>query len=291
MTDETRPLGEGWDLHAHEWIAWSRTGLDSYEKFHRDAFLPLVPRAGQLTVDVGCGEGRVSRDLQALGHRVLAIDLSLVMSRAAAAHPAAPVPAVVADAARLPLATGTADCAVAFMSLHDTDHMPAAVREIARILSVGGRLVMAIVHPINSAGEFTGDRTDMDRPFVIDGSYLQPARYVDTFTRDSMTVTFHGEHRPLQAYTEALADAGFVIERLREPTNPDPAKPWRRVPLFLNILAALERRGALRVRESRHSGTGEAGPVSRADPAARRGRGQAAGQLARDHRVPTLSSG
>jgi len=36
-----------------------------------------------------------------------------------------------------------------------------------------------------------------------------------------MTVTFHGEHRPLQAYTKALADAGFVIERLREPTNLD----------------------------------------------------------------------
>src|SRR5260221_10488205 len=63
-----------------------------------------------------------------------------------------------------------------------------------------------------------------------------------------MTVTFPGERRPLQAYTEALADAGFVIERLREPTNPDPAKPWRGGRLFLNILAELERRAALRVR-------------------------------------------
>ncbi len=241
MTDQILPLGEGWDLHAHEWIAWSRTpGRDSYERFHRDAFLPLIPRPGRLTVDVGCGEGRVSRDLQALGHRVLAVDLSLAMSRAAATHPADPVPAVVADAARLPLATDTADCAVAFMSLHDIDHMPAAVREIARILTVGGHLVMAIVHPINSAGQFTGDKADADRLFVIAGSYLRPERYVDTLTRDGLTVTFHGEHRPLQAYTEALADAGFVIERLREPTNPDPAKPWRRIPLFLNIVAVLQ---------------------------------------------------
>src|SRR5262249_2571195 len=169
-------------------------------------------------------------------------DLSLAMSQAAAPHPAAPVPAVVADAARLPLPTGSADCAVAFMSLHDIDYMPTAVSEIARILSVGGYLVMAIVHPINSAGEFTGDRADLGRPFVIDGSYLQPERYVDTVTRDGMTVTFHGEHRPLQAYTEALADAGFVIERLLEPTDPDPAKPWHRIPLFLNVLAALKRR-------------------------------------------------
>jgi hypothetical protein len=47
--------------------------------------------------------------------------------------------------------------------------------------------------------------------------------------------------RPLQAYTEALAEAGFVIEQLREPISPDPAKPWCRVPLFRNIVAALQR--------------------------------------------------
>ncbi len=135
------PLGEGWDRHAREWVAWSRTpGLDSYDKFHRDMFLELIPRPGRLTVDVGCGEGRVSRDLRALGHRVLAVDLSLTMSHAAAAHSDAPVRSVVADAARLPLAAGAADCAVAFMSLHDIDHMPDAVAEIARVLAVGGRL-------------------------------------------------------------------------------------------------------------------------------------------------------
>lgn len=128
------------------------------------------------------------------------------------------------------------------MSLHDIDHMPAAVTEIARILAAGGRLVLAIVHPINSAGRFSGDKADAGRPFVIGGSYLQPERYVDTGTHDGLTVTFHGEHRPLEAYTEALADAGFVIERLREPTEPDPAKAWHRVPLFLDILATSRRR-------------------------------------------------
>jgi hypothetical protein len=52
-------------------------------------------------------------------------------------------------------------------------------------------------------------------------------------------MTFHSEHRPIQAYTEALSAAGFVIERLREPTSADPGKPWHRIPLFLNIVAAL----------------------------------------------------
>lgn len=240
MTYEALPLAEGWDKHAQEWITWARIpGRDSYEQFHRDAFMQLVPPPGGLTVEVGCGEGRVSRDLQASGHRVLAADLSMTMSRAAASHPDRPMPAVVANATRLPLPAGAADCVVAFMSLHDIDHMPAAVTEIARILAAGGHLVLAIVHPINSAGRFSGERGDAGRPFVIGGSYLQSERYVDTGTHDGLTVTFHGEHRPLEAYTEALADAGFVIERLREPTDPDPATAWHRVPLFLDILATL----------------------------------------------------
>ena len=243
MTERELSLAEAWDLHAKEWIAWARApGFDSYEKFHRDMFLPLIPAPGRLTVDVGCGEGRVSRDLRNLGHRVLAADLSPAMSRAAATHPSEPVPAVVADATRLPLATGSADCAVAFMSLHDIDDMPAAVKEIARVLAAGGRLVLATVHPINSAGEFDGK--EPDSPFVISGSYLHPSRNCDTFSRDGLSMTFNGAHRALQDYTEALAGAGFVIERLREPTSSDPAKPWIRVPLFLHIVAELRRRVA-----------------------------------------------
>jgi ubiquinone/menaquinone biosynthesis C-methylase UbiE len=235
--DQSISLAEGWDSNAEEWIAWTRTGLDSYES-HRKVFLPLIPRPGWLTVDVACGEGRVSRELQGLGHRVLAIDRSPAMSRAAAAHPKEPVPALVADATKLPLATGVADCAVAFMCLQDIDNMPAAVKEIARILTSGGHLVLAIVHPINSAGHFPGDRDDATRPFVIDESYTQPKRYVTERVREGLTMTYHGEHRPLQAYTDALTDAGFVINRLREPTSADTQDKWHRIPLFLHILAS-----------------------------------------------------
>lgn len=44
----------------------------------------------------------------------------------------------------------------------------------------------------------------------------------------------HTEHLPLRDYTDALADAGFLIGRLREVTEPDPADKWHRIPLFLH---------------------------------------------------------
>ena len=68
-------MRNAWDLHAGEWISWARApGHDSCWRFHREAFLLLVPPPGRLTVDIGCGEGRLTRDLSRLGHRVLGID-------------------------------------------------------------------------------------------------------------------------------------------------------------------------------------------------------------------------
>lgn len=218
-------LRDSWHEQADDWVAWARTtGHDSYWTFHRAAFLPLVPSPGRLTVDIGCGEGRVSRDLVALGHRVVAVDSSPAMCHATAAHPTDPVPTVVADATQLPFATASVDCAVAFMSLHDVDEVEAAIGEIARILEPGGRLTMAIVHPMNS---FNAAPTD---------SYFQRSLLADKVDRDGLTITFHMEHRPLQTYTEALVDSGFVIERVREPGTTDPESLSSRFPLFLNMV-------------------------------------------------------
>lgn len=230
-------LADGWDANAETWIEWTGRGLDSYSD-HKQVFLPLIPPPGRLTVDVGAGEGRVSRELTALGHRVLAVDYSLTMSRAAASHPEVPVPAVVADARNLPLPNAVADCAVAFMSLHDIDDVEVAIAEIGRILAPGGVLVLAIVHPLNSAGGFDRRNAGKKPSYLIRDSYTQTRHYTQVRTRDGVSMTYHGIHRPLQAYTDALANAGLVIKQLRESATEDPDNKWSRIPLFLHIVAA-----------------------------------------------------
>jgi SAM-dependent methyltransferase len=234
-------LAAAWEEHAAEFVAWARTPEhDSYWLFHRDQFLELVPPPGRRTLDLGCGEGRLSRDLKALGHDVVAVDLSPTMLEAArGADP--DLEAHLADAADLPFDDGSFDLVVAFMSLQDVDDVEGAVGQTARVLEPGGRLCLAVVHPFASAGHFSGD--EATSPFVVEGSYLERSYYADSFVRDGLEMTFVSEHRPIQAYFDALASARLLVERLRETVVPDEAirrprsRRWQRLPLFLHVLA------------------------------------------------------
>jgi hypothetical protein len=115
------------------------------------------------------------------------------------------------------------------------------VREAGRVLASGGRLAIAIVHPLNSAGRFAGD--GLESPFVIAGSYLDRLRYRDDVARAGLEMSFVSEHRPFSDYFEELARAGFAVELLREPRLPEAAvdaareRRWQRVPLFAHIRA------------------------------------------------------
>jgi SAM-dependent methyltransferase len=208
-------LREEWEAQALAWAAWARTpGHDHFFwRYNLPRFLEIVPAAGELTLDIGCGEGRVARALCGRGHRVLAIDASPTLAGLAATHDDAQT-ALVADAAALPVRDACADQAVAFMSLQDVDDLDGAVRAVGRALRPGGQLCLAILHPLSTAGSFADEAPDS--PFVITDPYPQARPIVDAVERDGLAMVFHSMHRPLDAYTGALHDAGFVIEVLRE---------------------------------------------------------------------------
>jgi SAM-dependent methyltransferase len=228
-------LRDAWEEQAEKWTVWARRpDHDSYGKFHRDAFLELLPPPGRRTIDLGCGEGRLTRDLSALGHRVLALDASPTLVRhAREADPSGEY--LVANAADLPLEDGSADLVVAFMTLQDMDDPEGAVREAWRVLEPGGRFCVALVHPINSAGKF--ESREPDARFVIRGSYLERRRYVEVAERDGLEMTFTSDHRPLEGWLRPLEDAGFLLERIREVTTDEDDSRWLRIPLFLHLRA------------------------------------------------------
>jgi SAM-dependent methyltransferase len=227
-------LKDAWDRNAPDWVRWAREpDHDSYWRFHRDRFLELVPPAGRLTLDIGCGEGRLTRDLADRGHNVIGVDASPAMIEAASAQ-SPELEFVEADAAQLPLDDGAADLAIAFMSLMDIDDMPGALREAARVLQPGGRLVAAVVHPINSAHQLDLDHPE--GPFTLVEDYFDRRRYRDEIERDGLRMTFESVHWTLQDYFDALEAAGFSVEALREVGDPSHPR-WSRYPLFLHVRA------------------------------------------------------
>jgi SAM-dependent methyltransferase len=216
----------GFEDRAQGWLAWARTpGHDAYWSY-RDRFFELVPEPGDATLEVGCGEGRVSRDLVARGHRVTALDASPTLLHAAAeADPASRYVHGAAEA--LPFADGCFDLVVAYNSLMDVADMPAAVGEAGRVLRPGGRLCACVTHPMADAGTWLDDGH-----FAITEPYLERREMRVPVERDGLAFTFEGPAFPLTDYAGALEAAGLAIEALREPADPAGGR-WARVPMFL----------------------------------------------------------
>jgi ubiquinone/menaquinone biosynthesis C-methylase UbiE len=231
-------LKEHWEREARAWTAWAREpGHDSYWRV-APFFFALVPPPGRRTLDLGCGEGRVARDLAAHGHTVIGIDSSpSLVDFARQADPEGEY--LVGDAAALPFADASFDVVVAFNSLMDVEDMAGAVREAARVLEPGGRFCISLVHPLAYVGRF--ESREPDAPFVFEAPYFERRETHETFERAGLRMTFHSFVRPLSDYTEALADGGLLLDALHEPPLPGDDERWRRVPNFIH-LRALKRR-------------------------------------------------
>jgi SAM-dependent methyltransferase len=219
--------GRGWDDVADEWTTFARTESDVLYPANAAAFMRFLPPPGRLTVDVGCGEGRLDRVLRDSGHRVIGIDGSPRLIRLAAdADPQGDYR--VGDAGALPLESGAADLVVSFMALQDIRDLRGALSEARRVLIEGASLCFSIVHPIASAGAF--ESAAPDARFVVDAYLPEQPR-----TRPLLGREVTQYHRPLSAYFDALHEAGFTVARLAEVATE--RRPEPRIPMFLHVHA------------------------------------------------------
>jgi SAM-dependent methyltransferase len=210
-------LANAWEQNARDWIAWVRTpGQD--EVFWQGTWpllREIIPAAEGLVLDLGCGEGRVARLLGQAGQRVIGVERSPTLIRAAAAG-SPPVTVVLADGATLPIVSNSISVVVACMSLLDIDDFGGAISETARVLHPGGQFCMAVPHPFDTAGD---PQLPDHELFRFSRPYQQPRRYEDHFERDGLAISIVSMHRPLSAYTAALFSNKMVITELREGGN------------------------------------------------------------------------
>src|SRR5512138_1507105 len=124
--------------------AWDRLRAEVYGKgVLAEALLALVPTEWTVA-DLGCGTGALAAELAARVRKVIAVDRSAAMLRAARKRLARARNVEVHEARleALPVADASCDAAVVSLVLAYLEDPAPALREAARILRQGGRLVV-----------------------------------------------------------------------------------------------------------------------------------------------------
>ncbi len=232
---------EHWSSVAGDWIDWVRTPDHDAFWAYRAAFEAFVGPGEELGVDIGAGEGRISRCLTGLGYRMTLCEPVEALLQAARRADSG-VGYLLAPGNALPIEREAFDLAVLYNMLMDVEDLDGTVAEALRVLRPDGRLIVGIVHPfadlllaLRRTGAWEGH-----------GGYFG-ARALDVVAEDGgITMHFRGWSRPLGAYLTAITGAGGVITRVAEP-QPDPDHPWaaetrwRQLPLFLWVEARRSR--------------------------------------------------
>lgn len=205
----TQPWPETYDPVADRYAA----GADSapYNAlYERPAMLALLPDvAGARVLDAGCGDGWYAEQLIARGARVTAVDVSVRMVEHARRRLGDGADVHVADLAQpLDLGDASFDGIVSALALEHVRDWNAAFAEFRRILAPGGWLLFSAQHPA-----FTGAR-------LPSPAYREVQRVEERWGWVGGAVpAFY--HRPLSDMVNALADAGFAIDRMDEPVPTD----------------------------------------------------------------------
>jgi len=116
------------------------------ERRHQDALAELLPLPGAQVLDVGCGNGRITRLVAALGAKVIGIDPGERQLERARAEPTVAGERYIKGVAEdLPAADASADGVLFFNSLHHVpvEKMDTALAEAHRVLKPDGWLCIA----------------------------------------------------------------------------------------------------------------------------------------------------
>lgn len=222
--DETADyLAEHGDFLGSQRFVWGPEGLTEDEA---GLLGPVAGLVGRHVLEVGCGAAQCGAWVAARGARVVGVDLSGAMLRAAErvlglsegddGIGAGDLRVVQADARRLPFADAAFD--VAFSSYGAVPFVAdpeLVMQEVARVLRPGGRWVFAITHPIRWA--FPDDPGD--EGLVATRSYFDTRPYTER--EDGGRLHYAEHHRTLGQRVRDLVSAGLELVDLVEPTWPE----------------------------------------------------------------------
>lgn len=229
-------MNNGWEASADAWIEVMGYDGDWGRRHVLDA--PMLARIDgrgfTRAVDIGCGEGRFCRMLQARGIATIGIDPTAALIRSARLRDPQGEYRI-AGGEDTGVADASVDLAIAYLSLIDIPDLGAAIREARRMLQPGGTFLIANLQGFNTAAVdpsgWAHDR-DGELRFAIDHYLEERVQWVGW-----RGIRIQNHHRPLSTYLQGLLDAGFALRHFAEPAphgiDDDKADRYRRVPNFL----------------------------------------------------------
>jgi SAM-dependent methyltransferase len=206
QADHTRHTRDVYDRLAPVWSTVSDDGpFNGW--LERPALRSLIPAPlSDLTIlDAGCGSGAQAQWLLDNGAEVIGFDLSPAMVEEAQRRCSGRGRFFVADLAE-PLHFGpqSVDGITCSLVLHYLADWTVPLRSFAEVLRPDGWLVISLEHPF-------GPRLPSQK-----GGYFDTELVSDTWTKADVAVTQWFWRRPLSAVMDAVADHGFLIERIVE---------------------------------------------------------------------------
>jgi SAM-dependent methyltransferase len=195
-----------WEAGAHDWVELARNHDDGPRLAHDESIRALLPPPAGTAYDVGCGEGRWTRELRERGYDAVGVDRSeKLLDAARAADPDGRYE--IADADSLPAGDGSAGLVLCVNVLMHVVDLDAVVQEFARVLAPGGVAVLGLTHPVAEAGTFDEEANEL--------------RLRDYFAAEEHAIPLgHGhvfhQHRTIEQYVSPFVGLGFVLDGLHE---------------------------------------------------------------------------
>jgi ubiquinone/menaquinone biosynthesis C-methylase UbiE len=266
MTAGRRPRSGGRQSRGGSETSWERVATwydgwvgDLGSAYHRELAIPAVldllqPEPGESILDVGGGQGVLAPYLVDAGARVTVVDASAKLIAAAQRRHGRLRGAqfLVGDARRLTsvadLTAGAHDAATFLLSIQDMDALEDVVASVDWALNPHSRVVLLMTHPAFRQPRHSGWGTDEGRKLTyrrIDAYLGEMSVPMKSLGGGPPTRSFH---RPISAYVNAFAEAGFATDAMLEiPDLAPERRPGRaargndrataEIPIFLGLRA------------------------------------------------------
>ncbi|MBE5742667.1 MAG: class I SAM-dependent methyltransferase [Clostridiales bacterium] len=257
-------MNNKWDNVANDWNKAMGNG-DWFQRYIiYPTLLSLFPKPkNKKIIDVGCGNGHLSRFFEKKGGKVTGIDKSKKMIESCKTY-SSPINYLAFDITKTEFYENGFDLAIFNNSLQDMKNYKSGIKNAYKLLKTGGKLLIAVKHPcFHPANELMGwnvvsadGQTFRSGQGLTDLANLNTSYEADYFAIDDYlnsiehTRIWYGKKttsysRTVEDYVNTIIDCGFIIKKIREPKpinegateNPCLFQLLSRIPNFIFILA------------------------------------------------------